>query len=96
MNIQAQAEDNPHTRMHYVIHIRGALDDRWAEWFSRVEISTQEIAPNTNITTLDCPAIDQAQLRGILNKIWDLNLSLLSVQSADAPRISNNAPDTAV
>ena len=96
MNTQAQVNDNQDTRTHYVIRICGALDERWAEWFSGVQIYTREVAPNTHITTLDCPAADQAQLRGILSKIWDLNLSLLSVHSADAPRTSSNSPDTAV
>ena len=96
MKTQVQAEGSPSTRTHYVIRIRGALDDRWAEWFSGMQISTREITDGIRITTLDCPAVDQAQLRGVLNKIWDLNLSLLSVQSVDEPRMYNDAPDIAI
>lgn len=95
MKKRAQVDDNFPTGSHYVIRVRGTLDDRWAEWFSGIKISRREVSGNVCITTLDCPAVDQAQLRGILNRIWDLNLSLLSVQWADDPRTNSTAPDAA-
>jgi hypothetical protein len=44
------------------------------------------IAYDQNITTLTGPVPDQAALRGMLIKIWDLNLILLSVNAVDTGR----------
>ena len=62
----------------YQIKVEGTLDERWSDWFSGlavVAVDAGEGAPATTLTGL----MDQAALRGILNKVWDLNLTLLSV-----------------
>jgi hypothetical protein len=66
-------------RSPYEIKIQGQLDDRWAGWFHDVRITIEQSDDRRTITTLNCPAIDQAKLRGILKKIWDLNLTIISV-----------------
>jgi hypothetical protein len=63
----------------YEILILGELDDRWSEWFHGVEILLEAHRSGTKYTRLKCPAIDQVRLRGILNKIWDMNLLVISV-----------------
>jgi hypothetical protein len=68
------------TGMHYEIKIIGELDERWSNWFNGVMISSlrsDDIIPETTITVL---VPDQARLRGVLNKIWDLNLTLISIR----------------
>jgi hypothetical protein len=75
-------------RAPYRIQIQGHLDHRWVEWFDGVEIAIQDANDHCPITTLNCPAIDQAKLRGILKKVWDLNLTLISVS-----RIADAAPE---
>ncbi len=75
----------PRERSPYEIQIQGKLDDRWAEWFDGVEITIQHADDRYPITTLNCPAIDQARLRGMLKKIWDLNLNLISVRQVEDP-----------
>jgi hypothetical protein len=62
----------------YQIKVEGTLDERWSDWFSGlavVAVDAGEGAPATTLTGL----MDQAALRGILNKVWDLNLTLVSV-----------------
>ncbi len=58
----------------YEIKIQGELDEAWADWFHGMTITIQG-----NMTTLRGTISDQAALRGILSKIWDLNLRLISV-----------------
>ena len=67
------------TLVTYRITIKGRLDAHWAEWFSDYvdDIMVPELGPARTVLTVRVP--DQAALRGILNRIWDLNLILLSV-----------------
>jgi hypothetical protein len=62
----------------YQIKVQGRLDKRWSDWFSGLAVKVQSEAENPPITTLT-GALDQAGLRGVLSKIWDLNLALVSV-----------------
>lgn len=65
----------------YRIEIEGRLDPRWSSWFNGLIITVEGQDPVE--TTLTGMVPDQASLRGILNKIWDLNLSLISVNRLD-------------
>jgi hypothetical protein len=60
----------------YQITIQGNLDPQWSTWFNKMEICYDE---ENQITTITGPIADQAELRGILNKLWDLNKSLIAV-----------------
>lgn len=62
----------------YEIQVQGQLDSRWSDWFSGLAVSVDD-----GVTTLIGPVVDQAVLRGILSKIWDLNLVLISVNPID-------------
>ncbi|HNT76685.1 MAG TPA: hypothetical protein PKH77_16870 [Anaerolineae bacterium] len=66
----------------YQITLRGTLDPEWAEWLHDMTITSAE-DDGQPITTLTGPVADQAALRGILNKLWDLNLTLLGVNRMD-------------
>jgi NADPH:quinone reductase-like Zn-dependent oxidoreductase len=61
--------------MKYTIKIKGHLDIKWADWFDGMQI----IHENDGTTTLYGNVIDQAALQGILKKIRNLNLELISV-----------------
>ena len=58
----------------YEIMIQAQLNEDWADWFNGMAITTQG-----TMTTLRGTVVDQAALRGILTKIWDLNLTLIAV-----------------
>ena len=64
---------NQHQR--YEIRLKGHLDDRWTEWFEGLTVSLEEDG-NTLLTGL---VVDQAALHGLLKKIRDLGLPLVSV-----------------
>ena len=65
-------------RWTYRITVQGRLDESWSRWFSGLTIECTS-AGDSVITTLAGPVVDQPALRGILNKLWDLNLILISV-----------------
>lgn len=64
----------PEQRAVYQIKVEGMLDRKWADWFNGMAITC-----DGDVTTLTGSVVDQARLRGILSKIWDLNLTLVSV-----------------
>ncbi len=60
---------------HYEIRLKGHLDDRWADWFEGLTITLEE----NGDTRLIGPVVDQAALHGLLRKIRDLGIPLLSL-----------------
>ena len=63
----------------YQIKIEGEMRENWSDWLSGMSISLECEEQGTRFTTLVGNVPDQAALRGILCKIWDLNLAVLSV-----------------
>jgi len=63
----------------YYITVQGELDVAWQEWFSGMAITIDQDKDGVT-TTLEGPVADQAALRGVLNKLWDLNLTIISVK----------------
>lgn len=60
------------------IKVRGHLDESWKEWFEGMEITKEG-----EYTILSGYKRDDAFVHGMLNKIRDLNLELISVASLD-------------
>ena len=73
---KALSPSNKSESLQYEIQIYGELDGRWSEWFDGIQISVAYYEDHPPLTTLRCPPMDQAKLRGILNKLWDMNLKL--------------------
>jgi hypothetical protein len=59
----------------YQIRTQGRISDRWLDWFEGFDLRHE--ADGT--TLIDCPALDQAALHGLLAKVRDLGLPLISV-----------------
>ncbi len=62
----------------YEIRIQGRLETRWGSWFDGLTITTE----GDGTTILSGPVIDQAALHGLLQKVRDLGLHLVSVTHA--------------
>jgi hypothetical protein len=60
----------------YRFHLKGHLDDRWSNWLGGLAVQRHE----DGTTVLVGPVVDQAALHGVIIRIRDLGLSLLSVQ----------------
>lgn len=63
----------------YQVQVQGWIGKRWANWFNGMIVTYEGTASDSPVTTLTGPVADQAALRGLLTRIWDLNLSLISV-----------------
>ena len=63
----------------YKITIKGRLQEKWASWLNGMIMSVENTVPGNNETIITVRIPDQAALRGILNKIWDLNLTIISL-----------------
>jgi hypothetical protein len=68
----------------YEIRLKGHLDTRWAAWFDGLALS-REVG---GTTLIHGPVVDQAALHGLLQKVRDVGLPLVSVQ-----RVEPDQPD---
>lgn len=63
----------------YQIKVQGRLEGNWDEWLNGMVTSYEEGSGQEPVTVFTGPVPDQAALRGIVNKLWNLNLTLLSI-----------------
>ena len=75
-NISAEGSYEPGL---YEIRIKGHLDDRWADWFEGLTITLED----NGDTLLTGPVVDQSALHGLLRKVRDLGIPLLSVNRVE-------------
>ena len=59
----------------YEIRVKGRLDQHWSSWFDGLTLGYE----GDDITVLRGPLVDEAALHGVLNKVRDLAVPLLSV-----------------
>jgi hypothetical protein len=62
----------------YEIRVKGILDQRWTAWFEDLHVSS-----DGEETVICGPVADQAALHGLLTKVRDLGLFLISVRHLD-------------
>lgn len=75
MNQLRSSAANNHPPEQYEICIKGHLNHRWSDWFEGFEIALKD----NGETRLSGPVVDQAALYGLLIKVRDLGLPLVSV-----------------
>ncbi|MBA4384257.1 MAG: hypothetical protein C0410_05945 [Anaerolinea sp.] len=67
-------EWNAESRL-YEIRLKGHMDDKWADWFEGLAITLED---NGDMLLIG-PVVDQAALHGLLKKVRDLGMTLVSV-----------------
>ena len=75
MSNELEPKTTPSQTVVYQIRLKGHLDSQWADWFEGLTITLEE---DVN-TLLSGPVVDQAALHGLLKKVRDLGLTLVSV-----------------
>ena len=72
---------NNKSRPLYEIRVEGSLGDAWSVWFSGLEIRQEINCENCPVVTVLYGIIpDQSALHGVIARIRDLNLNLISIQ----------------
>ena len=85
MSNNSDPTTNPSQSVVYQIRIKGHLGHEWTDWFEGLTITLEE----DGNTLLTGPVIDQAALHGLLKKVRDLGMPLISVSP-----LENDQADT--
>ena len=80
MSNKLNPKTDPNEPMAYQIRIKGHLGCEWTDWFGGLTITLEE----NGETLLTGPVIDQAALYGLLRKVRDLGMPLLSVNHVES------------
>ena len=83
MSNELEPKPEPNQPAVYQIRLKGYLDPQWTDWFEGLTITLGEDGD----TLLTGPVVDQAALHGLLRKVRDLGIPLVSVN-----RVSISAP----
>jgi hypothetical protein len=86
MNVSA----NRQAPVGYCLRVDGHLDHHWAPWFDGMSL----IHEDDGTTSLTGVIADQPQLHGLLTKIRDLGVTLLSVAVIDAADVTGVSPSS--
>jgi hypothetical protein len=68
----------------YQIKVRGRLHEKWSGWFHDMTIAVEKARDGSSVTTLTGAVADQARLRGIVSRLWDLNMKVISVSEIES------------
>ncbi|MGH2515558.1 MAG: hypothetical protein ACRDHP_07870 [Ktedonobacterales bacterium] len=91
MSAPPPSPDDPDEAGRYEIRLKGHLDTRWAIWFDGLRLSHER----DGTTLIQGPVVDQAALHGLLRRVRDLGLPLVSVNQV-VPNVDPtpaNGPD---
>jgi hypothetical protein len=82
--------DRPDRPGRYKIRLEGRLASRWVTWFDGMTLTVD----NDGTTCLEGPVVDQAALHGLLHRVRDVGLPLLSVTQLDTDRPTPPSQDS--
>ena len=80
MSTTATSTEDHHTFGRYEIRLKGHLDARWAAWFDGLSLTHE----GDGTTVIHGQIVDQAALHGVLRRVRDLGLPLISVVHVEA------------
>jgi hypothetical protein len=87
MSQKSNPNPDPGQPMVYQIRIKGHLGSQWTDWFEGLTITLED----NGDTLLTGPVVDQAALHGLLKKVRDLGMPLVSVSPLENSH--ENQPD---
>ena len=79
MSTRRNPQTHPSQPGVYQIRIEGHLGSQWTDWFEGLTITLED----NGVTLLTGPVIDQAALHGLLRKVRDLGMPLLSINRVE-------------
>lgn len=79
MSTELNPKPDPNQPMIYQIRVKSHLGSDWTDWFEGLTITLEE----NGDTLLTGPVIDQAALHGLLKKVRDLGMPLLSLNRVE-------------
>ena len=79
MSNKSNPKTDPRQSMIYQIRIKGHLGHQWADWFEGLTITLED----NGETLLTGPVVDQAALHGLLKKVRDLGMPLVSLNPVE-------------
>ena len=82
MSNKLNPEAVPSAATVYQVRIKGHLGPEWSDWFAGLTITLEE----SGETLLTGPVVDQAALHGLLKKVRDLGMPLVSVNRVEPGR----------
>jgi hypothetical protein len=83
MSNKLNPKSDPREPMVYEIRVKGHLGCQWTEWFGGLIITLEE----NGETLLTGPVVDQAAMHGLLKKVRDLGMPLISVNRIEPGRV---------
>ena len=79
MSNEKTNDENNNQYQCYQIRLKGQLDSQWTDWFEGLTITLED----NGDTLLTGPVIDQAALHGLLKKVRDLGVPLISISTVE-------------
>jgi hypothetical protein len=67
----------------YHITLQGRVAPHWSRWLEELQLSYRTVGEDRTVTDLAGTLADQSALQGVLNRIWSLNLTVLSVRTSE-------------
>ena len=89
MSNKPNSKSDPDQPTIYQIRIKGHLGSQWSDWFDGLMITLDE----DGTTTITGEIIDDAALHGLLKKVRDLGMPLLSVNRVESNQIDETGVD---
>jgi hypothetical protein len=80
---------DPHQPTIYQIRIKGHLGQQWTDWFEGLTIRLEE----DGATLLTGPVVDDAALYGLLKRVRDLGMPLLSVNRVEPDQAADSSSE---